>query len=151
MFYSAGHLMISCSDDGSLKIWDLREGQLVYTLRAHDGSVCSTSFSASGALVSIKPYAPIYFSLTTTHTRQGNMSHLVARMSGFWSGPSATQHCSPRPPRSNVLPCQAQHMWLPRSSCSHQQSAITLQRRHSSLGQLLASMPMNTAKPIQPP
>ena len=43
--------MISCSDDGSLKIWDLRESQLVYTLRAHDGSVCSTSFSASGALL----------------------------------------------------------------------------------------------------
>ena len=48
MHDGAGHVMMSCSDDGSLKLWDLREGQLTYSLRAHVGSVCSTSFSASG-------------------------------------------------------------------------------------------------------
>jgi len=130
MSCSAGHLMLSCSDDGSLRIWDLREGQLIFTVRAHDGSVCSTSFSAAGALsvnAAVHPNLVPAHHNHNTRAAQGNISHLVARMSGFWSGLLATQHCIPQPPRSRVLPCQAQHIWLPRSSCSHQQSAITLQ------------------------
>ena len=40
--------MISSSDDGTTKIWDLREGQLLYTLRGHSGAVSSAQFSPDG-------------------------------------------------------------------------------------------------------
>ena len=45
---TAGRLLISSSNDCSLKQWDLREGRLTHTLHAHHGAVCSTSFSPSG-------------------------------------------------------------------------------------------------------
>jgi WD40 repeat protein len=47
-FWYAGRLLISSSDDGSLRRWALREGRLTHTLHAHKGAVCSTSFSPSG-------------------------------------------------------------------------------------------------------
>lgn len=40
--------MTSCSKDSSLKIWDLREGRLLYTLQGHQGPVFDTSFTKDG-------------------------------------------------------------------------------------------------------
>lgn len=40
----------SASDcqDSTLKIWDLREGQLFYTLHGHEGAIMATTFSPAG-------------------------------------------------------------------------------------------------------
>ena len=40
--------MLSSSKDASLRIWDLREGRLLYTLQGHAGAVNCSSFSQSG-------------------------------------------------------------------------------------------------------
>ncbi len=40
--------MLSASKDSSLKIWDLREGRLVYTLQGHAGPVNASVFSHDG-------------------------------------------------------------------------------------------------------
>lgn len=40
--------MLSSSKDSSLKIWDLREGRLVYTLQGHAGAVNAAQFSDDG-------------------------------------------------------------------------------------------------------
>ena len=57
----AGCLLLSSSDDGSLKRWDLREGRLTHTLNAHQGVVCSTSFSQSGILSALLPKKFVHF------------------------------------------------------------------------------------------
>lgn len=40
--------MLSSSKDSSLKIWDLREGRLLFTLQSHAGPVNAAEFSADG-------------------------------------------------------------------------------------------------------
>lgn len=49
MNYSqSGYYLLSSSKDSSLKIWDLREGRLLFTLQSHAGPVNSAQFSADG-------------------------------------------------------------------------------------------------------
>lgn len=40
--------MVSSSADSSLRLWDLREGRLLFTLQAHVGAVNAAAFSADG-------------------------------------------------------------------------------------------------------
>eukprot|EP00501_MAST-03F_sp_TOSAG23-6_P000264 GSMAST32.ASY1.ANO1.270.1 assembled CDS len=36
-FHPNGNYLLSTSDDNTVKIWDLREGHVLYTLRSHVG------------------------------------------------------------------------------------------------------------------
>jgi centriolar protein POC1 len=47
-FHPSGHYLLSSGADAALKIWDLREGRLLFTLRGHEGPVTACSFSADG-------------------------------------------------------------------------------------------------------
>ena len=40
--------MLSTSNDGNLKIWDLRKGHILYTLIGHEGATSSGTFSPAG-------------------------------------------------------------------------------------------------------
>jgi centriolar protein POC1 len=40
--------LLSTSLDGTLKIWDLRRGTILYTLYGHEGETSSGSFSPAG-------------------------------------------------------------------------------------------------------
>ena len=40
--------MMSSSKDGTMKIWDLREGRLLFTLQGHTGAVNTSRFSSDG-------------------------------------------------------------------------------------------------------
>jgi centriolar protein POC1 len=44
----SGYYLLSSSKDCSLKIWDLREGRLLFTLLGHSGPVNAAKFSADG-------------------------------------------------------------------------------------------------------
>lgn len=47
-FHSSGNYLLSGSDDGQLKVFDLLEGRLFYTLHGHQGPVTAVAFSRSG-------------------------------------------------------------------------------------------------------
>lgn len=47
-FHPHGTYLLSTSNDGKLKIWDLRKGQILYTLLGHQGPTTSASFSPGG-------------------------------------------------------------------------------------------------------
>ena len=47
-FHSSGNYLLSGSDDGQLKVFDLLEGRLFYTLHGHQGPVTAVTFSRSG-------------------------------------------------------------------------------------------------------
>lgn len=40
--------LLSCALDAALRLWDLYEGSLHYTLHAHEGAVLACAFSPSG-------------------------------------------------------------------------------------------------------
>ena len=40
--------MVSTSDDATIKIWDLRKGQILYSLYGHEGSTTCADFSPLG-------------------------------------------------------------------------------------------------------
>jgi len=40
--------LLSSSNDSTLKIWDLRQGHILYTLYGHEGASTSAAFSPSG-------------------------------------------------------------------------------------------------------
>lgn len=40
--------MLSSSLDGTLKVWDVREGRLFYTVHGHEGSALGVDFSPTG-------------------------------------------------------------------------------------------------------
>jgi WD40 repeat protein len=44
----SGYYMMSSSKDASMKIWDLREGRLLFTLQGHTGPVNAARFSTDG-------------------------------------------------------------------------------------------------------
>ena len=47
-FHPNGRYLLSSSNDSTLKIWDLRQGHILYTLYGHEGSSTSTAFSPCG-------------------------------------------------------------------------------------------------------
>uniref|UniRef100_A0A4W6DXY8 POC1 centriolar protein homolog A n=1 Tax=Lates calcarifer TaxID=8187 RepID=A0A4W6DXY8_LATCA len=47
-FHSAGNFLITASSDSTVKILDLVEGKLLYTLHGHQGPVTCVSFSRTG-------------------------------------------------------------------------------------------------------
>jgi len=47
-FHPTFSLVVSTSEDGSVKVWDLELNQLLKTLKGHIGCVNWISFSASG-------------------------------------------------------------------------------------------------------
>ena len=47
-FHPNGRYLISSSNDSTLKIWDLRQGHILYTLYGHEGASSAASFSPSG-------------------------------------------------------------------------------------------------------
>lgn len=49
-FHPSGNYLITASSDGTLKILDLLEGRLIYTLQGHTGPVFTVSFSKGGEL-----------------------------------------------------------------------------------------------------
>lgn len=48
-FAPNGGWLLSCGDDGTTKLWDVKEGHLYCTVQAHDGPVASCRFSDDGA------------------------------------------------------------------------------------------------------
>ncbi|KAF3814585.1 hypothetical protein GH733_017743, partial [Mirounga leonina] len=51
-FHPSGNYLLTASSDGTLKILDLLEGRLIYTLQGHTGPVFTVSFSKGGELFS---------------------------------------------------------------------------------------------------
>jgi WD40 repeat protein len=47
-FHPHGTFLLSSSNDGTLKIWDLRKGQILYTLMGHTGATSAGTFSPGG-------------------------------------------------------------------------------------------------------
>ncbi len=47
-FHPTGDFLLSSSLDASLRVWDLREGQLFYTLHGHEGATNGVTFSPAG-------------------------------------------------------------------------------------------------------
>lgn len=47
-WHPSGNFLLSSSLDSTLKVWDVREGQLFYTLHGHEGAVGSCCFSPAG-------------------------------------------------------------------------------------------------------
>merc|ERR1712232_302773 len=47
-FHQSGYYLMSCSQDRSMRIWDIREGRLLFTMLAHKDSVNSCMFSSDG-------------------------------------------------------------------------------------------------------
>jgi WD40 repeat protein len=48
-FSPHGGWLLSCGDDGTTKMWDVKEGHLYCTVQAHDGPVASCRFSDDGS------------------------------------------------------------------------------------------------------
>jgi WD40 repeat protein len=48
VFHPSGHFLLTTSLDASLKLWDLREGCLLYTLQGHEGATLGAAFSPAG-------------------------------------------------------------------------------------------------------
>ena len=47
-FHPSGAFAISASHDRTLKVFDLREGQLFYTLHGHEGAATCAAFAPGG-------------------------------------------------------------------------------------------------------
>jgi centriolar protein POC1 len=47
-FHSNGNFLLTSSEDGTLKIFDLLEGRIFYTLHGHQGPVTAATFSRNG-------------------------------------------------------------------------------------------------------
>ena len=47
-FHPSGSFLLTGSDDTKLKVWDLQEGRLFYTLHGHEGPVNACAFSPAG-------------------------------------------------------------------------------------------------------
>ncbi|CAG5120677.1 unnamed protein product [Candidula unifasciata] len=47
-FHASGNYLLTGSDDATLKIFDLLEGRIFYTLHGHQGPVTAVTFSTSG-------------------------------------------------------------------------------------------------------
>jgi hypothetical protein len=47
-FHPTGSFLLTSSLDTSLRVWDLREGQLLYTLHGHEGATSGVAFSPAG-------------------------------------------------------------------------------------------------------
>lgn len=47
-WHPSGNFLLTTSLDSTLKIWDVREGQLFYTLHGHEGAVYDCCFSPAG-------------------------------------------------------------------------------------------------------
>lgn len=47
-FHSNGTYLVSSSNDNTVKIWDLRRGQILYSLFGHEGASTSAVFSPLG-------------------------------------------------------------------------------------------------------
>ena len=46
--HPSGNFLLSTSKDATIKVWDIREGHLMYTLQGHVGPVNAATFSADG-------------------------------------------------------------------------------------------------------
>ena len=47
-FHPNGRYLLSSSSDSTVKIWDLRQGHILYSLYGHEGSSTTCSFSPGG-------------------------------------------------------------------------------------------------------
>ncbi len=47
-FHPHGTYLLSSSNDGTLKRWDLRKGHILYTLMGHSGATSAGTFSPGG-------------------------------------------------------------------------------------------------------
>ena len=46
-----GYYLVSGSKDKTLRLWDLREGRLLFTLQGHSGAVNAAAFSQDGNFI----------------------------------------------------------------------------------------------------
>jgi len=46
--HPSGNFLLSSSNDGTLKVWDLFGGYIMYTLYGHEGATTATNFSPLG-------------------------------------------------------------------------------------------------------
>lgn len=47
-FHPNGRYLLSASNDSTIKIWDLRQGHILYTLYGHEGASTAVNFSPCG-------------------------------------------------------------------------------------------------------
>ena len=47
-FHPNGRYLLSSSSDSTVKIWDLRQGHILYSLYGHEGSSTTCNFSPGG-------------------------------------------------------------------------------------------------------
>ena len=50
-FHPSGRYLVSCSLDSTIKIWDLYNYSLWYTLYGHEGPIYSVSFNKTGEFI----------------------------------------------------------------------------------------------------
>ena len=50
-FHSNGNFLASASNDATVKIWDLRKGQIMYTIYGHEGPTNCAEFSPLGDFI----------------------------------------------------------------------------------------------------
>ena len=48
-FHPAGNYLVSAGQDGLIRVWDLREGRLLWNVQAHTGPITDLAFDFSGA------------------------------------------------------------------------------------------------------
>ena len=48
VFHPNGRYLLSASNDSTIKIWDLRQGHILYTLYGHEGASTAVNFSPCG-------------------------------------------------------------------------------------------------------
>lgn len=60
-FNFKGNLLVSCSFDESVIVWDIRNGAIVHVIPAHSDGVTSVSFSPDGRSIVSGSYEGIWY------------------------------------------------------------------------------------------
>uniref|UniRef100_A0A7I4B151 Uncharacterized protein n=1 Tax=Physcomitrium patens TaxID=3218 RepID=A0A7I4B151_PHYPA len=47
-FHPSGNFLLSTCEDSTIRVWDLREGQILYSLQGHEGATLCAEFSPTG-------------------------------------------------------------------------------------------------------
>lgn len=47
-FHPSGNFLLSTCEDSTIRVWDLREGQILYSLQGHEGPTLCAEFSPTG-------------------------------------------------------------------------------------------------------
>jgi centriolar protein POC1 len=79
----SGYYLLSSSKDASLRIWDLREGRLLYTLHGHTGPALTARFSENGSFFASGGADQLV--MVWKSNLLGSDPHFAVRESNDWS------------------------------------------------------------------